>query len=559
MKRKRKKGLLSLILVLLISSISMVMFTGILIVSKSKSTVDENNLQDNVKPPIKDTSSDEQDVPLDQENIAGEINKIYALAKKGEMDEASFIVGKTTRQEVVEAIGEPSSKSIVAPSSYEEYQPYQITIGYQNNVITDIRSADDNVQEIHYKDIIDTIGEANQISYYKDENYDQIILNYDISSTYRLRWILDKPSESNDNNPSVDHISLIIIENDYEADKPENPNNTSISNMSLEEKIGQLVIAGMDGTSVQDLDKSLITDYHVGGFILYGNNLISKQQTQLLVNDLKTINKENNLPLFISVDQEGGRVSRLPDVENTPSSLEIGEKNDKKYAYNIGRIIGGNVKLLGFNLDYAPVLDINSNPNNPIIGDRSFGNNAKIVSEMGIEEMKGIQSEKVISVVKHFPGHGDTSVDSHIQLPKVDKTLKELQEQEMIPFKQAIDNGADVIMVAHILLPKLDKMYPASMSSVVMTDILRGQLKFNGVIITDDITMGAIVNNFGIGDAAVRSILAGSDIILVAHDYNSITSVIQSIKTAVNNHVITEERINDSVERIMQLKDHYLK
>ncbi|EOR24811.1 lipoprotein ybbD [Niallia nealsonii AAU1] len=249
----------------------------------------------------------------------------------------------------------------------------------------------------------------------------------------------------------------------------------------------------------------------------------------------------------------------MPEVENTPSSLVIGNKNDKEYAYRIGRKIGENVKSFGFNLDYAPVLDINSNPENPVIGDRSFGNNADIVHDIGIQVMKGIQAEKVISVVKHFPGHGDTVVDSHIQLPKVNKSLTQLQNLELIPFEYAINNGADVVMVAHILLPKLDKTYPASMSKAVITDLLRNQLHFDGVVITDDMTMGAIVDNFEIGEAAVDSILAGSDIILVAHDYTNIRTVIKSIKTAVENNIITEDRINESVERVMELKNNYLK
>lgn len=171
--------------------------------------------------------------------------------------------------------------------------------------------------------------------------------------------------------------------------------------------------------------------------------------------------------------------------------------------------------------------------------------------------MKGIQSQNVISTIKHFPGHGDTSVDSHLELPIVNKSLKELKELELIPFERAIDSGADVVMVAHILLPELDNTNPASMSKAVMTNLLRKQLSFTGVIITDDMTMGAITEHFDIGKAAVESVKAGSDIILVGHDYNNVVKITSSLKTAVENGEISEQRLNESIERIIQLKRKY--
>jgi beta-N-acetylhexosaminidase len=331
-----------------------------------------------------------------------------------------------------------------------------------------------------------------------------------------------------------------------------------LSQMSLDEKIGQLIISGVNGTSIDSNDKRLITVLHVGGVIFYSKNIKSVPQTKQMVKDLKEINRTNNLPLFMSVDQEGGRVSRLPGVVQTPTNKEIGEKNDKHYAYSIGEKLGENLKSFGFNLDYAPVLDINSNPDNPIIGDRSYSSTASVVSNLGVQTMKGIQSKNIISVVKHFPGHGDTSVDSHIQLPVVTKNLKQLQALELIPFKKAIQNGADVVMVAHILLPQIDDQFPASMSKKVITNVLRNQLNYEGVIITDDMTMGAVIKNYGIGEAAVASLKAGSDLILVAHEYENAAAVFNSIKTAVKNGEIAEQRIDESVERIIRLKGKYL-
>ena len=208
-------------------------------------------------------------------------------------------------------------------------------------------------------------------------------------------------------------------------------------------------------------------------------------------------------------------------------------------------------------MNFAPVLDINSNPNNPVIGNRSFGNTADLVSRLGIATMKGIQSENVIAVVKHFPGHGDTATDSHLELPRVNKTLQELEQLELIPFQQAIQEGADVVMIAHILLPEIDATNPSSMSEVIISDILRSQLGYDGVVITDDMTMQAITDHYDIGVAAVQSVKAGSDIVMVAHDYNNAIAVFESINAAVENGEISEERIDESVIRIIQLKEKY--
>ncbi|MBM7586898.1 beta-glucosidase-like glycosyl hydrolase [Bacillus pakistanensis] len=331
-----------------------------------------------------------------------------------------------------------------------------------------------------------------------------------------------------------------------------------ISDMSLNEKIGQMVIAGISGTKINQSTKTLINQYKVGGIIFYGDNLESPQQVVQLLNQIKSENKQNRLPLLLSVDEEGGRVSRLPgNLLDLPTNKEIGKINNPEFSYEIGTLLGEELKEFGFNLDFAPVLDVNSNPNNPIIGDRSFGNNADLVSKLGIQTMKGIQSQNIIPVIKHFPGHGDTSVDSHLNLPKVNKSLEDLKKLEIIPFKNAIDNGAEVVMVAHILLPKIDATFPSSMSDEIITNILRKQLDFNGVVITDDMTMKAITNHYDIGQAAIESVKAGSDIILVAHDYNQILSTMDALKAAVKNGEISEERINASVDRIIQLKMNY--
>lgn len=331
-----------------------------------------------------------------------------------------------------------------------------------------------------------------------------------------------------------------------------------IAGMSLDEKIGQLVIIGFDGYTLDANITNLIKNQKVGGVILFGNNVKDSTQLVDLTNSLKSMNLQNEIPLFISVDEEGGLVSRMPsEIKKLPSNQVIGSKNDGDLSYNIGRTIGEELKLFGFNMDFAPVLDINSNPNNSVIGDRSFGNNLSIVTKLGVKTMEGMASSNIIPVVKHFPGHGDTSVDSHIGLPVVNKNLESLSSFELLPFKEAIKKNVDTIMVSHILINKIDATYPASMSKAVITDILRKSLNFSGVVITDDMTMGAIIKNYDIGDAAVKSINAGSDIALVCHGYDNELKVINSIKAALSSNVLQESRIDESVYRILKLKEKH--
>ncbi len=366
-----------------------------------------------------------------------------------------------------------------------------------------------------------------------------------------------KDNHPNEVSPPLDHNSSKIPS---VSDEPIDENITVmlIEQMSIDEKIGQLLFVGFTGTILTDEAKELIEQYKVGGIILFAHNLKNPSQTLELINDLKATNEKNHLPLFIGVDQEGGRVSRLPgELTKLPSNSKIAEVNDPLLSFEIGTVLGQQLNAFGFNLNFAPVLDVNSNPNNPVIGDRSFGSDPKIVSRLGIETMKGMQLQQVIPVIKHFPGHGDTEVDSHLELPLVHKSLEDLHKLELIPFRQAIDRGTDVVMIAHILLPQLDPTNPATLSHLVITGLLRNDLGYDGVVITDDMTMKSITNQYDIGTAAVESIKAGSDIIMVAHDYNSILFTIEALKKAVSNGELTEEQINESLARIIDLKLKY--
>lgn len=338
----------------------------------------------------------------------------------------------------------------------------------------------------------------------------------------------------------------------------ENKYKNILDSMSLDEKIGQLVISGFDGYELDNTTKNLIKEDYIGGVILFSRNIKDSSQLLNLTNSLKEANKNNEIPLFISVDEEGGDVSRLPkDIPPLPSNEIIGNKDSISYTENIATALSKELNSFGFNMNYAPVLDINSNSKNPVIGNRSYGNNPSIVSKHGLVTMNILKENNIIPVVKHFPGHGDTSVDSHLALPIVEHDIERLMSFELIPFKEAINNGSDVVMVSHILLPKIDKDNPSSLSNEVINNILRKKLNFNGVVITDDLTMGAILENFNIGNAAVKALNAGNDLLLICHNYENVKIALNAIKTAVKNGILTEKRIDESLYRILSLKEKY--
>lgn len=330
-----------------------------------------------------------------------------------------------------------------------------------------------------------------------------------------------------------------------------------LKSMSLDEKIGQLLIVGFEGTEINEQTEKMIKDHYIGGFILFERNISNGENTLELINSIKKLNKENKVPLFVSIDEEGGSVSRLPkEFIKLPKAWEIGKANNEEYSYKIGELIGERLQTLGFNLNFAPVLDINSNPNNPVIGKRAFGSTVDVVKKHGIQTMEGIKSKNIIPVIKHFPGHGDTNIDSHIDLPAINKTLEELEELELAPYNKAIERGADIVMTSHILFPKIDESNPATFSKEIITNILRERLKFNGVIITDDMTMGGL-KNYNIIDASVKALKADCDIILVCHGYENQVKIIERIKEEVKSGSISEKEIDKKVYRILKLKEKY--
>jgi len=321
--------------------------------------------------------------------------------------------------------------------------------------------------------------------------------------------------------------------------------------LTLDEKIGQLIIAGIDGTEVDSNTKLLLNEYKIGNLIMFKRNLKNEQQITRFTTALQQY-QNKNIPLWISIDQEGGIVNRLPEAY--PSAEELGKKNSLKHTEEIGNKMGEALHGLGFQMDFAPVLDINSNPKNPIIGSRSFGNNADIVNAHSTAIMKALQAQGIIAIGKHFPGHGDTNEDSHLTLPAIDKSWDELMELELLPFIHAIEENIDGIMVSHLFVQKVDPQYPASLSYEFITNKLRKQLNFSGLIITDDLEMQGITNDYTVGEAAVLAIQAGADMIIIGHQFERQQDAIEQIKLAIDNGSIDIEDINTHVYRILSYK-----
>lgn len=332
--------------------------------------------------------------------------------------------------------------------------------------------------------------------------------------------------------------------------------------MTVEEKVGQLLIGGFEGTEIGDQATRLVQEYQVGGLILYGRNIAGAGQLVTLTNGLKALNGDG-IPLFLSIDQEGGGVDRMPpEVRRTPGAYCVGQTGSVPAAQSYGDVLAAECAAFGLNLDFAPVLDVWSNPGNTVIGQRAFSADARTVAGLGPAAARRMMDQGVIPAVKHFPGHGDTAVDSHVGLPVVDKSPEELEETELIPFRAAIqsagtDGQVPAVMVAHILLTQLDPERPASLSPAVVTGLLREELGFAGAVLTDDLTMGAVTQSYGLGEAAVLAVEAGCDILLVCHGPDSVPAVRTALLEAAASGRITAERLDESVCRILRLKTEY--
>jgi beta-N-acetylhexosaminidase len=341
-----------------------------------------------------------------------------------------------------------------------------------------------------------------------------------------------------------------------------------ITNMTVEEKIGQLFLVYFKGPSLSSHLKEMINKYHVGGIILYrvSENIKDPVQVGNLINDTQNeaLRHGSGIPLFIAIDQEGGRVVRLTEgVTVFPGNMAIGATGSLKAARFKAMITAKELKALGINMNFAPVVDVNNNPDNPIIGTRSFGASAEQVASFGCVEIETYRIYGIISTAKHFPGHGDTSIDSHIGIPVIHHGLDRLQTIELLPFQKAIDSGVPAIMTAHVVIPELEKKkgLPATLSYNILTGLLRQKMGFDGIIITDSLGMGGIVKTFNITDAAIMALKAGADILLFGADKQfgpqDQIMVFRHILYLVYSGEIPMERIDESVRRILRTKIQY--
>ncbi|MDR6881031.1 glycoside hydrolase family 3 N-terminal domain-containing protein [Bacillus sp. 3255] len=358
--------------------------------------------------------------------------------------------------------------------------------------------------------------------------------------------------------------------------------------MTLREKIGQMLLCGFEGTQVTDQLKELIAEHHIGGVIYFARNVMNTVQVAELSAELQAIaGQAGVVPLWVSIDQEGGMVARITEgvalmpgqmalaagalgaaegTVNTESNVNTSATGsnegantsasaDPNAAYEAALISGKELRSLGINLNFAPVLDVNNNPDNPVIGVRSFGESAELVAEFGRRAVQGFQDANVVATAKHFPGHGDTSVDSHLDLPTIVHDQERIRSLELVPFVRAIENGVDAIMSSHIYFPAFEaEKLPATLSRSVLTGLLREELGYEGVVMTDCMEMNAIAEHYGTVAASVMAIEAGADLVLISHRLDRQIGAIAAIEQAVREGRISEARIDASVERLLALK-----
>ncbi|WP_370754401.1 glycoside hydrolase family 3 N-terminal domain-containing protein [Megamonas funiformis] len=324
-----------------------------------------------------------------------------------------------------------------------------------------------------------------------------------------------------------------------------------VASMSKTEKIGQMVMIGIQGTKVDDNSLYMLHQFHMGGVILFDRNMESPEQVKQLTSDLQSQSNEK-VPLFIGIDEEGGDVVRMAEkLTPPPSQKEIGETGDIEQAKIWAIKTAKSLKDMGINVNFAPVADVGSNDK------RSYSTDTNTVIDFVRAATKGYQQENIIYSLKHFPGIGKGKVDSHVDSSSIDVTKEILMAEDIIPFKTIINENKPedyFILVSHLKYPALDEEYPASLSSKIMIDLLRNELGYKGIIITDDMEMGAVANHNDFRTIGVNAVKAGADIVLVCHEYEHEQEVYLGLLDAVNNGEISQQRIDESVKRIVKAK-----
>ena len=332
-----------------------------------------------------------------------------------------------------------------------------------------------------------------------------------------------------------------------------------ITKMTLEEKVGQMLGFAFHGTTYTEELKKQIEDMKVGLVIFFKDNCLNPEQ---IFNLNKEIYKHAKIPPFVSLDQEGGMVARVTEgVTQSPGAMAISATQNPKNAYKLAYNMGKELQLLGFNFNFAPVGDINNNPKNPVINVRSYSENPDVVSEYVVEAVNGYSDALMMSSIKHFPGHGDTAVDSHIGLPVVDFDEKRLYEMELKPFIKAKELDLPGIMVSHVMFTKYDSKYPATLSKKLVQGLLRDQIGYDGLVVTDSLTMKAVFNNYTLEEIVLNGFNSGDDILLLcgARDIKLQTDFYETAIRLVKEGKISESKIDESVRRILKYKKMYIR
>ena len=324
--------------------------------------------------------------------------------------------------------------------------------------------------------------------------------------------------------------------------------------MTLRNKVGQLLMIGFEGTELSQDLIAWLKEYQPGGVILFSRNLVDPAQIADLTNSIQA--QAPKAPLLIAIDQEGGRVTRLPKgVYHFPARRHsVAACHSPELAYQAASVTAQELRAVGINMNMAPVLDVNSNPSNPIIGNRAFGDDPDQVCLMAGATISGFHDQGVLACGKHFPGHGDTMTDSHKELPIVDLSKERLERIELKPFRYAISHGLLAMMSAHVHYPALDDTAPATLSYAVMTTLLRRELGFTGLSLSDDLEMHAIVDHVSVGEAAVRSLQAGVDLLLVCQRQDRQTEAIEAIEQALSSGELSIHLIESSLARLSEMK-----
>jgi beta-N-acetylhexosaminidase len=326
-------------------------------------------------------------------------------------------------------------------------------------------------------------------------------------------------------------------------------------------RVGQRFMVGFAGHEASADVKRLIREFQVGHVIYFARNVESPEQVAEMSRELQACARDagHAMPLVIGVDQEGGRVARLgPPWTVWPPLRAVGRIGSEDVARRMGEALAEECRAAGINCDFVPTMDVDTNPRNPIIGNRSFGDDPELVGRLGAALIRGLQGGRVIASAKHFPGHGDTDVDSHLDLPVVQHGRRRLEEVEMRPFGKAIEAEVGTIMMAHVLYPELDPERPASLSAKVVDGILRRQMKYDGVVLTDDLEMKAVADRWGPGPAAVMALQAGCDVVPVCEHHDAQVAAIEGVIRAVEAEEIPWTALEAGAGRIRRLKERFL-